>query len=234
MKKLFTLSFIVLCFGICLNAQDIITLKNGDEIQALVQEVGDVDVKYKKFDNPNGPNYTLKKSEIFMIRYANGSRDVFATESVTPPVPATGQQNVQNNKEEVYLGTFYVLKYRSSKQKANAEDLFYDMPDALKNYRTGKILNTVSLGISVVGLSISLYEIGHIFGNETHDLLRCPIFWTSVGLLIVPLTVGTIGQSKMKTAVNLYNASIRRQQPSNISLNLGITQSGGVGFTVCF
>jgi len=59
-------------------AQDIITLKNGDDIKALVQEIGEVEVKYKKYDNPNGPNYTLKKSEVFMIRYANGSKDVFA------------------------------------------------------------------------------------------------------------------------------------------------------------
>ena len=56
---------------------DIITLKNGDEIQGIVQEVGTDVVKYKKADNQTGPNYTIKKSDIFMIKYANGSRDVF-------------------------------------------------------------------------------------------------------------------------------------------------------------
>ena len=61
-------------------AQDIITLKNGEDIQALVQEIGEVDIKYKKIDNPNGPNYTLKKSEILIIRYVNGSKDIFSEE----------------------------------------------------------------------------------------------------------------------------------------------------------
>ena len=70
-------------------AQDVITLKNGDEIQALVQEIGDVDIKYKKIENQQGPNYTLKKSEIFMIKYANGSKDVF-----------TDQQNPYIEKKE--------------------------------------------------------------------------------------------------------------------------------------
>jgi hypothetical protein len=73
------LLFVAFCIcAASIFAQDVVTLKNGEEIQALVQEIGDVDVKYKKFDNPNGPNYSLKKAEIFMIKYANGSRDVFA------------------------------------------------------------------------------------------------------------------------------------------------------------
>jgi len=85
-------------------AQDVITLKNGDEIQAIVQEISDVDVKYKRSDNPNGPDYSLKKSDIFMIKYANGSRDVFTdnaatsgmTERYTPT--STGSRMVQPEK----------------------------------------------------------------------------------------------------------------------------------------
>jgi len=75
-------------------SQDIITLKNGNDIQAVVQEIGDLEVKYKKFENPNGPNYTMKKSEIFMIRYANGSKDVFADikEQDSPPIPISIQE----------------------------------------------------------------------------------------------------------------------------------------------
>ena len=69
-------------------AQDVITLKNGDDIQALVQEIGDIDIKYKKFENPTGPNYTLKKAEVFMIKYANGSKDVFNDTTPEPDAAA--------------------------------------------------------------------------------------------------------------------------------------------------
>ena len=48
-------------------AQDVITLKTGTEIEVIVQEIGTDEVKYKKWDNQTGPNYTLKKSEVFMI-----------------------------------------------------------------------------------------------------------------------------------------------------------------------
>jgi hypothetical protein len=58
-------------------AQDIITKKNSEDIQAKVIEVGTSEIKYKKFDNQNGPTFTLLKSDVLMIRYENGSKDVF-------------------------------------------------------------------------------------------------------------------------------------------------------------
>ena len=60
---------------------DIVTLKNGKVVFALVQEVGMEDIKYKRYDNPTGPVYTMKRSEIFMVTYANGSKDIFSEEA---------------------------------------------------------------------------------------------------------------------------------------------------------
>lgn len=60
-----------------LYSQDVILLINGDEIKSKVLEVGLEEVKYKKWDNQSGPAYTMKKTDIFMIKYENGSKDVF-------------------------------------------------------------------------------------------------------------------------------------------------------------
>ena len=88
MKKMFLSFGLLLVVSITSTfAQDIIILKNGNDIQAIVLEIGADDVKYKKFDNPNGPSYTLRKSEIFTIRYENGSKDVF--NEVVAPIPTT-------------------------------------------------------------------------------------------------------------------------------------------------
>jgi len=99
-----------------LSAQDIITLKNGNDIQAIVQEIGDSDIKYKKADNPNGPSYSLKKSEIFMIRYANGSKDVFAADDTPAPTPATTSAEVQQRTTVNQQITPY-NSYASSQQQ---------------------------------------------------------------------------------------------------------------------
>jgi hypothetical protein len=91
MKKLLLSIVIFLTVSIAF-AQDVITLKTGTDIQAIVQEVGIDEIKYKKFDNPNGPNYILQKSEVFRITYANGSRDVFNDATVAPVHIAAQQQ----------------------------------------------------------------------------------------------------------------------------------------------
>jgi hypothetical protein len=83
MKKKLLILVSVIGFGVISNARDVITLKNGTDINALVQKVGDIEIEYKRFDNPSGPNYTLKKSEILMIRYENGTKDIFLEETKT-------------------------------------------------------------------------------------------------------------------------------------------------------
>jgi hypothetical protein len=60
-------------------AQDVIILKNGDEIEAKVTEILEETIKYKKASNLTGPTYTLAISKIFMIRYELGDKDVFGT-----------------------------------------------------------------------------------------------------------------------------------------------------------
>jgi hypothetical protein len=66
----------ILSLANCLS-QDIITKKTGEDIQAKVIEVAIDEVKYKKFDNLDGPLFTLLKSDILMIRYQNGTKDIF-------------------------------------------------------------------------------------------------------------------------------------------------------------
>ena len=92
----------VLLMTFCVNiinmyAQDVIILKNAEEIPAVVQEVGDVEIKYKKIENPTGPNYTLKKSAVLMIKYANGSKDVFV-DNTEPTVAAKPSAVRESNK----------------------------------------------------------------------------------------------------------------------------------------
>ncbi|MDR1783663.1 MAG: hypothetical protein LBR13_05320 [Dysgonamonadaceae bacterium] len=87
MKKLI---FLLIAIGatVATFAQDVITKKNGDEIKAKVTEIGATEVKYKRFGNENGPTYTIPKSEIFMIKYENGEKDIFETEKTDEPKPA--------------------------------------------------------------------------------------------------------------------------------------------------
>jgi len=90
--------FITFCFLastiMVMRAQDIITKTNGDEIKAKVTEVGVSEIKYKKFENVSGPTYTIAKSDIFMIKYENGEKDMFGKSADASGV--SGQTSTQD------------------------------------------------------------------------------------------------------------------------------------------
>ena len=138
MKKMFLIFVTVISYGIITNAQDVITLKNGTDIDALVQEIGDIDVKYKKFDNVNGPNYALKKSEILIIRYSNGSKDVFSEEE---DVSVSGSVIMNNNGISSTNANFKLRK--NSKIRIT--------PYALSKYQTNKMCTSLEKKLNELG-----------------------------------------------------------------------------------
>lgn len=77
MKKLLLLTVSLLgCFAAA-QAQDLITTRSGEDIEAKVLEVRTKEVKYKKFSFLDGPTYSISKKDILMIRYENGEKDIF-------------------------------------------------------------------------------------------------------------------------------------------------------------
>lgn len=77
-------TFSLLACTLLVSAQDIITLKTGEEIKAKVVEIEPSVVKYKKWENLSGPAYSLNKSEVFMVQYENGSKEVFTNLQQAP------------------------------------------------------------------------------------------------------------------------------------------------------
>ena len=76
MKKIYFCLPAILTGVLQLSAQDIITKCNGEEIAAKVAEIGDTQIKYRKYENAQGPLYTLPASEVFLIRFEDGTREV--------------------------------------------------------------------------------------------------------------------------------------------------------------
>ena len=81
-------------------AQDVIVTKDARKINAKVTEVNLSDIKYKNFDNMDGPTYTLLKSDIASILYQNGQVETFETgntpNQATSPPPVQTQQGNSN------------------------------------------------------------------------------------------------------------------------------------------
>ena len=79
--------------------QDIITKKNGEDIQAKVIEITISELKYKNFNNLNGPLISILKSDVIFVKYENGTKDIFADDK---PLPISGSaSNLETNTENI-------------------------------------------------------------------------------------------------------------------------------------
>ncbi len=101
MKKALLLCFSAWLLASYAMAQDIIIMRNGDEVEAKVTALTDSDISYKKWSNQDGPTYTTAKSKVFMIKYKNGDKDVFKEEAPAPA--ATAPQEAAAPKYEIGL-----------------------------------------------------------------------------------------------------------------------------------
>ena len=147
-----------------LKAQDIITLKTGEDLKAKIVEIGLNDVKYKKFENLNGPVYTLNKSDIFMIKYENGTKDVFNTTTSAPaPQPSSGYPSNSSNTETVV--------------RRNNDDGYYhsqsDYDKNMKLYRSkltkGIVMTSIGVPMLISGIALVGYGASVATDDYTSD-----------------------------------------------------------------
>ncbi len=75
MKNLIIVTLFILA-SVCGYAQDIIVKKDLSEIKCKVSEIGTTEIKYKKWENLEGPSYTIKKSEVNKIKFENGTEEL--------------------------------------------------------------------------------------------------------------------------------------------------------------
>jgi hypothetical protein len=87
MKKLFALIALFACMTGY--SQDEITKQDGSVIKVKVTDILDGVIKYKKFENLDGPTYNLETSKIKQVKYANGSIDTF---EAAAPVKAVSSE----------------------------------------------------------------------------------------------------------------------------------------------
>lgn len=78
---------------------DLIIMKDGQEIKCKVSEIGVNEIKDKKCDNLNGPIYSISKSEVLLIQYANGSKDIIKSneQKQTGTSSSSDNSNIKNH-----------------------------------------------------------------------------------------------------------------------------------------
>jgi len=114
MKKFYVLAIALLCSVLNMIAavnHDLIIKTNSEKIEALIQEVSDTELRYKKANNPNGPMFVIKLEEVASIVYANGEVQAIEHKAApqAQPQQAKPQQqgyNFNNNGYNGYNGGY--------------------------------------------------------------------------------------------------------------------------------
>ncbi len=92
-KSLFsTALFFVFFMPVFLSAQDIIVKKNGKEIRAKIIELGTAEVKYRQFDQPEGPIYAEEKENILKIIFEDGRIEMYGAARMDEASAFEGQK----------------------------------------------------------------------------------------------------------------------------------------------
>jgi len=249
--KLFTLLAFISLFGFSTMAQDIIVLKNGEEIKSLVQEIGMEYVKYKKFDNQTGPIYNISKTEIFMIKYENGTKDVFNEVSKSPESkpdhPKQTYREEESKPVEKYPSTYSYLdnyagiplvlnKKRGTLTFAGTNQTIYgseackdffrkNCPEAYDFYNASiRGYKSSAVFVSIGGVFVLT---GIILTSTVGTLVGMPILGVGLGMEIGAIIGFSMSVKTQRKAFNIYNESCTiKTNTSTSSLFLGVTSNG--------
>ena len=95
MKELILICSAVLVMFSNTLAQDKLTFLNGDEQEVKILEVSSSEIKYKRQNNLDGPTFSTLKSELFMITYANGDKDLIKQQSSAKQSDASASNDLE-------------------------------------------------------------------------------------------------------------------------------------------
>ena len=111
------LLFLLLPFGAM--AQDQLLFLSGEEETVKIMEVTPDELKYKRWDNIDGPLFTVRKADLFMVKYANGTKEKFEAKAVAPA--STARVPVDYSESERWVAEIRHKnhKYGDSMQEQN-------------------------------------------------------------------------------------------------------------------
>jgi len=116
--------FVFLLLSISLNAQDLIKKTNGEEIPSKVIEITPELIKYKKTTIKDGPMYSIYITDVEMIIFADGNKEIF---------DHSLDKNLNVESSDVFLDTRDNKNYKTvkiGKQIWFAENLAFEIENS--------------------------------------------------------------------------------------------------------
>ncbi|MCF2491663.1 hypothetical protein [Dyadobacter sp. CY347] len=210
---------------------DIITLRDATKLEVLIQEVEDNVVKYKKLTDPEGPLFSIRKTEIAAINYGNGEVETFeavlevpgyyapATPKTSAPMvsPSTAVSPKARFQEELRAASpdrlRAIYKYYKAKSKGG-------MIMGIAGTSAGVILAAIG-----TGMVVSATDANGNYKSYADEKRAMRGAWMMIGGFAGGVTFGTVGFVKGgkngSKATRVRRELTRRNEPITLSINPG-------------
>jgi hypothetical protein len=233
------------------SAQDIIVTFEATSFKAKVLEINEYEIKYKDFENLEGPIYTMKKTDINMIVYQNGKVETFQQPDYNNQTyNNTAYNDSVYRNENTYNYIPALLTYDELMKMTDIEKEIYLSNSGLNNIyenfkdgnlmaRTGKTLRQIGIGLSIGGIIFYIYGNMMFIDGSNQGNIATLLGGTAcvVGevLTIVSIPISAVAGGKKRSAENLYRDYTLGNSHSYIqpNLNFGLTHNG-IGLSLKF
>lgn len=135
-------------------------MRNNGKLIAKVLEISSTEVKYKRFDNLDGPNYVINKTEVSSITYSNGLKDVFEATKINSnadnifinPIPPKGSEKRETKigdyiKFNAQAGAIIHNKY-CNKPRDDHPYTGHTIDESYSGFKKNNLTNNLNLGIN--------------------------------------------------------------------------------------
>ena len=198
MKKACLLLLSCICIAFISKAQDTITLTNGSNILAKVLEINPENVKYKDYNNQDGPVITILRKGVLAIKYANGSKTTFRPDDNEGSGGDSRNGGRKAVKKNVHVhGWYFGANLSIGASNASSQDPSYSVGGLVY---AGDGLFAVKMFNPHLGLQFGFlsedftYRVGFFAGGVDEDIF-------TITTITVPLRLVYLSNDKKKIGI---------------------------------
>jgi hypothetical protein len=244
LNRLFATLFL-LCIAGMATAQDVIVMKDQSTIMSKVLEITSTEIKYKKWNNQDGPTYSINRSEVVSINYENGEVEIF--NETTNSRPNTYPQQTQNNPKGYMeaLVSFPAAMKLNGKRLTDEELRGLIDEQGYQLYLKGKRKSNAGEVVGIIGLVPFLGATGVLLSYPRFDpqnrpsVLKASLITLGIGsaLLVPGLVLSISGGSNLRNVAETFNNNQSNPFSFNISPSVmscdapQLQNKYGLGFT---
>ncbi|CAG5010339.1 hypothetical protein DYBT9275_04696 [Dyadobacter sp. CECT 9275] len=244
-----SLLLLILCsqllFAQDVRKPDVILLRDNTKLEVIIQEVDDQKIKYKKLSNPDGPVFTIKKSDITSIMYSNGETEIM---EATIEVPNYYSPSAQTpHKNERYEARAPRNQFEQEIQTADAERLRMMFTHYKSKSRQGLTLAIGGMSAGIIAMGIGVGIIANAVDSQGYYKSQQDEQRAKTGAYLVlggfagAATFGTIGFVRAgknnSKAGKAKRELTRRNEPLKVSFSPGFDlqhKAGYIGLSMSF